>query len=407
MHTPYSPSPRPDEPASAIILDDELPGDLLQDALAVVHFPQRDDDESAAFYNVRVHGHLQRWGAKQLPDPKRKPDPAMTDCLKRLCVQSRAFIHDYLNKAVDSHLRQAYIQLPDWSHPCFLIGVINLPPRPHHTPVLFDSLSEAERRRVLKAFLRFEILSKVFCLCSYSDSPLLGPVDKQRQPSRLPCWSWDLLDHYECRPSPPREIESIQCVWEYVRSLYGAISARLAGIPHGFPDSDGTFSLPIQWLLEFVDGMETGATEEPCPFAADKMNNDLDASLFIRRWSSHMHCLGWLSPDELIDTMGLSGLDQVERLLKSGTDYSDGFFDDVLLKMRNNVTRLPGLGCSGQQFRDRFYRSLVRINRQRAWTFFDDGSRFPSTYRFPTLGDVQNSWALDQDDGESGTEAGD
>ncbi|KAM5354084.1 hypothetical protein ACJ41O_000734 [Fusarium nematophilum] len=165
----------------------EFDGSVPQDALGVALFPPlntptSDEDE--------VRRHARRWALAQLPDPFQHQDHATVECLDRLYDRLSPFMEDYITKATSV-----------------------FPPR-------VDALSGAERRRLLKAFLKYELLCKIYQMTQRVRPPtphddLFAAVFGNR--------AW--------------EREAIRCVNGYVRDLYEEVFARLADswlpdVPH-------------------------------------------------------------------------------------------------------------------------------------------------------------------------------
>lgn len=93
-----------------------LHGDLLQDALGILHFPS---DENL------INRHIAQWIVKELPDPFRDEESDDADDtfskLHRIFSQIIVFIEDYVSKATDPFPPRAYLALPPiaWRRPAF------------------------------------------------------------------------------------------------------------------------------------------------------------------------------------------------------------------------------------------------------------------------------------------------
>ncbi|POR38167.1 Uncharacterized protein TPAR_01647 [Tolypocladium paradoxum] len=393
--------------------------DLLQDAMAIVLFPKGSNDEEDGEENQcnRVHRHLKQWAAKGLPNPIPDFHICIMDKLDSLCLRLDNCIKDFLWKATSSHLRQAYIHLPEWAHPSWHANIRNLPPRPEHE-VDLGSLSRGERQRILKAFLRYEILAKL--IRPQPHGPHVRRVGKPM--SSVPAWDWNVLDRYEGRSSEVWEIEGILCVFEYFRALYGAISARFDGIPAGLLESSAG------WLSMMADDLEKSL---PTLSYSDDMNSGLQASFFIKnsRGPLMLTWVGTVPPGRFIDMLALGGVDQAAHVLLSGKDYSERFFDHAAAKAAktNMLWDLRGLGLLPRNWKRSWNETAIlgpgawrRPNlrelytshdrcwgppgalfctyRQRAWAFFDDERLYPDTCRFHTLQEVE--WMCGEADEE-------
>ncbi|KAM5387007.1 hypothetical protein ACJZ2D_000300 [Fusarium nematophilum] len=121
----------------------EFDGSVPQDALGVALFPPlntptSDEDE--------VRRHARRWALAQLPDPFQHQDHATVECLDRLYDRLSPFMEDYITKATS-------VFPPRLQFRNKAIG---------EKVLKVDALSGAERRRLLKAFLKYELLCKIY-----------------------------------------------------------------------------------------------------------------------------------------------------------------------------------------------------------------------------------------------------
>lgn len=397
--------------------------DRLQDAMAIIVFPKRASHEEAGEggHRDRIHHHLEQWAARDLPDPIRTYDVRIMDKFESLCLRLDCCIKDFLWKATSSHLRQAYIHLPEWSHPSFHNNVGSLPPRPEHK-VDLDSLSPGEKQRIIKAFLRYEILAQLF----RSRPHCYRVRHTGNQINSTPAWDWDMLDRYEGNSSELWEIEGLQCVFEYFRTVYGAISARFDGVPTGLAN------ISAGWRSMLPSRCRFGGVERILS-SSDNMNVGFKASYFIKKRTEPIKVtwVGKISTNRLLDILALGGVDQATQLLMAGRDYSEGFFDSAAGRdvQRERVWGLRGLGplahvttCteasnwketakfgpgvwSRRNPRELYNRcnnwdrrgldALLCAYRQRAWAFLDDERCYPETCRFYTLQEVD--WMMGAD----------
>ncbi|KAH7020306.1 hypothetical protein EDB80DRAFT_821196 [Ilyonectria destructans] len=134
----------------------EFDDDSLQDAMGIVLFPvmhPTDTDFSA------ISRHLKLWGSAQLPNPFQEHGINMLKSLDGLYNRLSMYMEDYITKATAIYPPRAYLALPDLS--------------PRRGPSTFrnksigletlklDDLSEQERHRLLRAFLRYELMCKI------------------------------------------------------------------------------------------------------------------------------------------------------------------------------------------------------------------------------------------------------
>ncbi|KYK59803.1 hypothetical protein DCS_00937 [Drechmeria coniospora] len=293
-------------------LPKEFPGDLLHDATAVVLFPDRDGTADGAEYANLVHHHLISWAAGTLPDSTRRrgEQSCLLRKLGRLHRQLRLFINDFLGKATSSYQWQAYRQLPNWCHESLRAvegegkGVVR-----------FGSLRGSERRRFFRAFLRYELLCKMYTRCSATVDMRPSVWDK---PGTLPAWSWDMLDRYQRRRSTGRDTESVQCVLEYIHGLYVAISARLK--------SEGSGKGKAAPLLPFNEcggelvadsWMMLSLQRRPCFVVSSPSLSQVGSS----PWTY---------------SISLWGLDRVQHLLQSGAEHCRAFVEFVMTGIKSD-----------------------------------------------------------------------
>ncbi|UPK99226.1 hypothetical protein LCI18_010161 [Fusarium solani-melongenae] len=142
-----------------------------------------------------------RWIAKTFPDPFGQ-SPYDRDIISKLhCIFSRIiiFIEDYVSKAIDPYPPRAYLALPyivssgDRLFKGKIVGI---------KPVSFSSLTASEKRRLVGAFLKHEMICKVY-------NPQV--------------WSTLRDTHYATLLSEedgkllPTELKELYCVHEYIK----------------------------------------------------------------------------------------------------------------------------------------------------------------------------------------------
>ncbi|KAF4991108.1 hypothetical protein FDECE_14150 [Fusarium decemcellulare] len=165
----------------------ELDGSVLQDALG---------------------RHIERWSLAQFREPFRHNDHDIVECLDRLYDRLSTYIEDYITKASSEYPPRAYMGLPDLPSPRGVLGFrnnaigINV--------IKMDDLSDAERRRLFQAFVRYDLLCKMsYIRAMWYDSDPHNTLDSTVD-SKFEFW----------------ENEAIQCVHRYVQDLYGAVFAH-------------------------------------------------------------------------------------------------------------------------------------------------------------------------------------
>ncbi|RSL52308.1 hypothetical protein CEP54_010972 [Fusarium duplospermum] len=389
--------------------DGDLDGDILQDALAIVKFPRSD----AAATNVdapqrvaAIHGHLCKWGAKELPNPfhpTTRDIPMMLD-VHTLCRQMRLYIGDYLFKATSSYLPRAYRRLPPWSHPHFSSNPTQMLLLQDVNQFDATCLGNADRRKMLQAFLRYELLCKIY-------GPVAGKPDTQpyqeydtytwsegdppngyrfdeNHPFRY--WDWSVLYRYEKRRREEIELQLLPCVREYVLAMYGALIADQVRAPIPVSGDNPEYeNAPSNGMGRFPD------------YNPDVESEDL----------YHLGGTGW--SDSAVSLMATVGFDLPTTTL---TSSGDGFAR-FLVEFNEEVLQRPPLvdatnvylPISAPSRRRRISwhcNDYIRLHRQRAWALFDDAHQCP---QIPSVDEYRRvygpgpvgvlvGWGLEMDD---------
>ncbi|UZP32207.1 hypothetical protein NXS19_000023 [Fusarium pseudograminearum] len=193
---------------------------LLEDAIGIMGF------NNARGNNRAIEVHFNRWAANTLPDPFKKLKKNRIAKLDRLFSRVGLFIEDYMSKATSHALALEYLSLPK-------ITYTNTNKR-----VTLDDLTPTERYRLFRAFLKFELLCKVFdphvkmAICgettslSDEDDELTSSSD-DKDKSRRSEHYWNIAQG-SWQETDPWLYESIHCVWDYIQTCYGAIFAHVA-----------------------------------------------------------------------------------------------------------------------------------------------------------------------------------
>ncbi|KAJ3563988.1 hypothetical protein NPX13_g7999 [Xylaria arbuscula] len=189
---------------------------MVQDAMTIVLFPRKHPMLWSSLEN-----HRMSWYYQWFPNPLQRKHP-ITERNRRL-IQSIYklyrkllwFIEDYISKATAACPSREYLCLP---HP---EGQLKFKDRVVCATFDIAMCNHTERRRFLKAFLRYEVMCK-FC---YS-SRLAPPVDEDHFILEGSMYTNDLEEY---------EREAIVCVETYLTYLHRAMLAHfsdpdLAGI---------------------------------------------------------------------------------------------------------------------------------------------------------------------------------
>ncbi|KAF5575384.1 hypothetical protein FPANT_11363 [Fusarium pseudoanthophilum] len=211
------------------VLAVEFDAEMIQDAMAILLFPNRRTCADKHQRKKLSRAHLRAWSKSQLPDPFEGDDDHLMGRLNKLHDQILLLVEDYVTKATASFPPQEYLCLPE-IQPLSTEGHLvfkDLKVTPRFSSA---NLTSSERKRFVKAFLRFDLLCKD-CKFVYTPSNL-----------RL-------------RKISNAEFEAIGCVHSYVCSLYGAMLAQCnhADLPFAFANPTSTMRMyfPVPDALFF------------------------------------------------------------------------------------------------------------------------------------------------------------
>ncbi|EQK97681.1 hypothetical protein G6O67_003988 [Ophiocordyceps sinensis] len=364
--------------------------DLVQDAMAILLFPVGTNK----WNKTPVEQHMERWAAKGLPDLIAEHDLGTPERLRGLYEQLRRYMNDYLSKATSPHLRLAYMHLPEWSHP-ELSTIDLLPRRPESRRLEVENLSATEKHRLIKAFLRVELHSR---LCSAGISTMSNnPGARARR--GFSTWTWKYLNEIERTTPTLSEMESMRCVVEYADCLHGALAARASfrfcprgnfGGDTGVGD-DGALS-PAIWGNH-------NDNFQPHRFHRCKFRDVIILKGFD--WLDRLLASDMAAAQKLI--FGAVGIPSANALRPPVDGFKHDFYDMGLDQFREE-DGIPDTGvwarlskendwCHAEfELTDRFPRevdklqaTVARIYRQRAWAFFDDERWYPDPCVFPII----------------------
>ncbi|KAF5009988.1 hypothetical protein FDECE_3825 [Fusarium decemcellulare] len=177
----------------------DLDEDVVQDAMAIILFPSLRACDDPAFV---LRQHMNLWQSQKFTNPLLKPNTPGLKALERLHRRLLTYIEDYLAKATHPFPPRAYRCLPNLascqSQLIFRGRVVS-------GGFNANDLNVFERRRLFRAFLRYELIGKTNQLLWVYKIPYLE--------------GWPELYNYV----RGHERESLHCVYNYVDSLYGAM----------------------------------------------------------------------------------------------------------------------------------------------------------------------------------------
>jgi hypothetical protein len=245
-----------------------FPGELLQDALAIVHFPRGRLTNEFSYASL-IDVHLRAWRSKMFADPcaEETLDYDVMESLNVLYDRLWLYVKDCLSKATSEFLPFASRHMPSWAHPSYAHPP-SFPPEHAEAAKLrvfdMESLSEERRCLIFRAFLHYELLCQIYGPASETPTPfcrpplappkapmLIAPPPPARDIARTTFMSWDygLLRRYGAEGREVASRAELMCVREYIITLYGAM------IDH---------QLPGDQILRQVLRYESSATE-PSP----------------------------------------------------------------------------------------------------------------------------------------------
>jgi hypothetical protein len=355
-----------------------FPGDLLQDALAVLCFPR---DEQAHLRKAVVDAHLRSWGHKQLRLDEKKHS-------HQLCVlHTRLWwlIKDYLAKATSLYLPRAYRYFPPGCHESFKGSLVSSGDRflTPLQPFAEGSLSETSRRRILRAFLKYEILCKVYGPVvntnrrenlspeSFHDQHRAEDSNQDSSPEELFVkWDWNLLDKYQSDRPDSASTDALSCVREYIITLYeGMISDYIRVTP-------APRRLRAWECLRLPSRLGLGGIPSPWVVLPRLREAHVIVSRADDYWSPDMDGK-WSSPDAMISLLASTGLNVLFHTLRCGQNELRRFYKHLAIEItecppeRNGT--YPHSSRIGPPPEDADWHPyyIIRYYRQRAWALLD------------------------------------
>ncbi|RSL62809.1 hypothetical protein CEP53_004614 [Fusarium sp. AF-6] len=179
----------------------DIYGDILHDALAIIHMPPVDPPTPESIIQ-----HVGQWVTKTLPDPFEQNDSETLDTLYRFFSRLAVFIEDFMTKATAPFPPRAYRCLPRMRS---MDGELYFRDRPIDARhVEMDDLTGSERNRFLRAFVRYEILCKLY-------TPRL----------------WTIIEPSEYCDQVKRSIPYLH-IWEYEIKQTGELQRPPNMVPH-------------------------------------------------------------------------------------------------------------------------------------------------------------------------------
>ncbi|EEU43331.1 uncharacterized protein NECHADRAFT_82510 [Fusarium vanettenii 77-13-4] len=366
----------------------DIYGDLLHDALAIIHLPPLDSSSTDSI----IH-HVGQWLTKGFSDPFEQNAGETLDMLYRLLSRLSVFIEDYMTKATAPFPPRAYLCLPRMRSMDGELRFRDQAIDARH--IELDDLTCSERNRFLRAFVRYELLCKLFTprLWKIVEPSEYGDQVKQSY-SNLHIWDYEML----------------HCVQEYTRSVYAAIFANFtpSWLPNGQTASDSEPSREKEFL--YPDNFWTNPNEYFCNLDLPRSSYHTASFLHLRGFDILTHVLVYSESKqgsrrdlrkwfltmaaERARTNEFEALSQDHSLAQdqgpTSASCADIGFRGQLFQMISAALMREGVVSYPQVMGLNPYFQL-RIFRQRAWPFFEDARFYPgadSLCHFPSLDDL-------------------
>ncbi|KAF4456122.1 hypothetical protein F53441_1677 [Fusarium austroafricanum] len=315
----------------AIELDDEM----VQDAMAIILFPIPASQSSLESKATAVGDHIMVLNNLQLPDPLKDHNNQRLDQLDRLHSLMLVFMQDYLTKATAVYPPREHLCIPQMHS--LVEGDLIFRGQSISPKFNLDNLRASEMKRLMKAFLMFELGCKI-------GKSLPRPL--RRWKGRLPPMKVDV-----------DICQAVQCIETYLCSLYGAIIGQVGDI----------------WLPEVPSDSSEPGLLFPDSFYLDPDLVGPKLKLFY---------------DADMKDLANFGFDMVPKFLRfdltnpqDKREYTEPSRSNILwgVDWAEPFVQFP---CP---MADRLVQGSwdctllwARIYEQRAWVFFDDGRLYPS-----------------------------
>lgn len=379
----------------AEILAIDCHGSIIQDAQAVIHFPPADTNSPVSTTSMlTVTQCLSSWKHRRFPENSRQYDAENISRLYHFFSRLITFIEDYLAKSLDPFPARACITLPEIS---------SIVPRMHFKgreadiePVAFGAMRESERRRLLQAFVRYELLCKVY-------HPKVWPNLEGTTYADIVTSSHERLSL--------KEYEELYCVHEYLKSLYGAVFAQcqdswfpdrptcsefnVAAVNQTVEVEPETLNSCTNYGLLFPDNVYFDMQQYSCGFT-NRMVRDILPCLgfdvlgsailnlatdgtngqYLRNWFDALSyqystdCTPWTSNPHFVGRHKSLSVD--DRDIWDWQMRMENYIDSFRFKPSVMYSPLPDIDVEQQIRQFRIHNIQLKIFRQRAWVFFDD-----------------------------------
>ncbi|XEU96001.1 hypothetical protein FSHL1_001286 [Fusarium sambucinum] len=184
----------------ANLLADDVEGSIRKDALAIMDFCTPEDN-----LDTEYRGSIFKMDNFQWPEWTDSPTRGDLRKLHRLLSRVIMFIEDYISKATSDYPPRAYLGVPDLltGNPSFMGSSLDT------RMVRFTSLTRSERYRLMRHFVRYELL------CN---------IHKTRHNRRVVTLNFRNFNAFGTPNAPDPKL--LLSVHKYYTALYGAVFAH-------------------------------------------------------------------------------------------------------------------------------------------------------------------------------------
>lgn len=333
------------------LLASDFDNGMIQDAIAIILFPSK----STADFKILARHHCRSWATQQFTNPLYQPlESGNNDLINKISKLHKVlmfYIEDYLTKATAVFPPREYESLPSQTEP-----QSRFKGQAVGSKFNAANLTGLERKRLLRAFLRYQLNSL---------------MDEDIQESFQ-----EALYQHSGREFQLWDLQAILCVGIYLKSLYGAMFAHCSDSWLPGPMSGSTSSQPRGLLYQDILYVkpESYASNMGCkdPFVAQSLSDygfDLVTVL--------------LRPARA----GQPGRDRLKKWFmdfpprnvfrwRDSHYFQRGY--DSLGVVKEDSQKGPGMY---QMLHSRIvpnHYTLAATYQQRAWVFFDDARFYPS-----------------------------
>lgn len=377
----------------ANLFADDVDDKIRKDVLAIIKFPKPKEEDEEYYWESTRRINVKKW---QWSDWPQSPEIGYLQQVHRLLSRIIEFIEDYISKATSEYPPRAYLGLPDLKtgKTSFMGSLLETRFLP------FTSLRRSERYRLLRAFVRYELLCEIH-----------NTRDDK----------WDVPDGFRNfnsfgTPNAP-DPKALLSVHEYYVGLYGAVFAHcgdawLPDLPSSLSadaaEKAANASTLVGHPLQFPDNLFFDAQEyyEDLDISCHKVAAELAGcgldlltrvlscmeghparDRYIKRW------LVDLTDEQIYDFESWMKSQYDPRHDKEYSAYrelieSSGFSNE-LPESAQEVKRINEylFGDGSPVWAPRWteaHKLQIRIYQQRAWGFFDDQRLYPNCH-FPSL----------------------